>query len=88
MKKLLTFALIFATCLLVACDQDCPMTGSPDTTYSYAYNTPDGIIHFGDVTTNENGNGIIGDVPSDVDCGKVQLRQEIPTLDTVPPPVA
>lgn len=63
-----------AMCLVVACDQSCPMSGSPNTTYFYSYND-NGTIHSGHFTTNENGTAEITDVSSNVDCSKITFRE-------------
>ena len=73
MKKPFFWAVVCALCLLAACE--CPITGKPNTVYFYTYLDGDGVFHQGTVTTNENGNGIVGDVPSDVDCNKVVFSE-------------
>lgn len=71
MRKKQLLSLILTSCLLVACSQNCPMTGSPNTTYTYGYFDSDGSGHFGSFTTNENGNATISDVPDNIDCSKI-----------------
>ena len=73
MKKPLPWLSIFAACLLAACE--CPMTGKANTTYFYTYLDGDGVFHQGTVTTNENGNGSVGEVPSGVECDKVVFSE-------------
>jgi len=71
MKKTLRVMLLAGVCLLVSCEQDCGIAGTPGTTYTYSYADSAGVFHVGSVTVNENGNGVIGDVPSDVDCDDI-----------------
>ncbi len=85
MKKLGICALLLTTCVLAACDQNCPMTGSPNTTYVYSYTDSGGTSHFGSFTTNANGNAEIADVPSGVDCSKITFREDAAFIPEAPP---
>lgn len=76
MKKSRICLLILAICMLAACGQNCPVTGSPNTTYIYSYNDG-GTVHFGSFTTNSGGTAEIADVPSDIDCSKITFRRDI-----------
>ncbi len=71
MRKIHVCAIFFAACMLVACDQTCPMYGSPNTTYNYSYSDNNHVSHFGSFTTDANGNAEIADVPDDIDCSRV-----------------
>jgi hypothetical protein len=79
--KSLTWLLILAACLTTACDQDCPTTGSPNTTYNYSYKDSEGRFHFGSITTDAGGNATIADVPSDIDCSAITMSAEKPDPD-------
>jgi hypothetical protein len=35
MKRPRAYLLLLAACVMLACDQSCPTTGSPNTTYPY-----------------------------------------------------
>lgn len=76
MKKSHACLLLLVFFLALACDQSCPMTGSPHTKYSYAYFDSDGVDHLGSVTTDSGANASVGDVPSDVNCNKVTYWAE------------
>ncbi|MDT4952541.1 MAG: hypothetical protein QOJ02_679 [Acidobacteriota bacterium] len=87
MKKYLAPLLIFTACLLTACDQDCPMTGSPNTTYLYTY-VDNGVAHSGGFTTNANGNAEIS-VPDNIDCKGITFSEDkAPVISPEQGPVA
>lgn len=79
MKKLPAASLILMACLITACDQDCPMTGSPNTTYIYSFTDSGGTINAGSFTTDAGGNATISDVPDDIDCKKIAFREDKPS---------
>ncbi len=74
MKKYLAPLLIFTACLLTACDQNCPMIGSPNTTYHYTY-VDNGTAYSGSFTTNANGNAEIS-VPDNINCSGVTFSSD------------
>ncbi|HEX8719605.1 MAG TPA: hypothetical protein VF736_03095 [Pyrinomonadaceae bacterium] len=76
MKELRVCLLAFTVCLAAACDQDCPQTGSPNTTYVYSYFDSSGTAHIGSFTTDDGGNATITDVPDDIDCSKITSRED------------
>jgi hypothetical protein len=75
MRKHLAPLLIFVACLLTACDQDCPMSGSPNTSYSYTY-VEDGITYSGTFKTDANGNAEIS-VPDNISCKNVTFSEDV-----------
>lgn len=86
MKNPRVCLVLLAACMLVACDQNCPTTGSPNTTDIYSYIDSNGEGHAGSFKTDDGGNGVIPDVPGDIDCSKVTFRQDTSAaLPEVPP---
>lgn len=74
MRKTFLWVAVFALCLLIT-GCECLISGKAHATYFYTYLDGDGVFHQGTVTTNENGNGVIEEVPSDVDCNKVVFSE-------------
>jgi len=83
-KRSRAVAFLLTACTLIACGQNCPAHGSPNTTYVYSYTDAEGVTRFGSFRTNENGNAEISNVPSDVDCSKVTYREDA-ALPEAPP---
>jgi hypothetical protein len=79
MKKQLAPLLIFAACLMTACDQDCPQTGSPNTTYQYTY-VENGVGYSGSFTTDRNGNATVP-VPDTIKCSSLTIREDTYNYD-------
>jgi hypothetical protein len=76
MKGLRVHLLILMVCTAAACDQNCPTTGSPNTTYVYSYIDSSGTGYAGSFTTDDGGNAVIPDVPGDVDCSKITFKAD------------
>jgi hypothetical protein len=76
MKKSCVCLVLPAACMLVACDQNCPTTGSPNTTYVYSYFDSNGESHLESFKTDGGGNGVIPDVPENIDCSKITFRKD------------
>lgn len=51
MKNFCACLALVAACMLAACDQNCPTTGSPNTTYIYSYFDSEGVAHAGSFKT-------------------------------------
>lgn len=77
MKEVRVYLLILMVCMAAACDQSCPTSGSPNTTYVYSYIDSSGTGHAGSFTTDSGGNAVISDVPSDVDCSKITFKKDV-----------
>jgi hypothetical protein len=72
-RKIHICALFLIASTLIACEQICPMVAlQRNTTYNYSYSDPNSqIYHYGNFTTDANGDAEVVNVPDNINCAGI-----------------